>query len=141
MKQRLTVRPALVRLALLLALLGSGGAALAQSSDLNTVREASQNGPPREAEGQGAAAALNADIIARNAEAAARDRAADEEYARKQREFEARKKADAAAYARALADYEAKKAAVERQRQADLAAWQARVAACKAGDRSACAPQ
>ena len=128
-------------MALLGALLGAAGAALAQTSDLNTVREASQNSPPPEAEGEGAAAALNADIIARNAEAAARDRAADEEYARQQRAFEARKKADAAAYAQALADYEARKAAVERQRQADLAAWQAQVAACKAGDRTACAPK
>lgn len=97
--------------------------------------------PPREPEGVGAAEALNADINARNAEAAARDRAAEEEYARKQREYEAKKKADAAAYARALADYDARKAALERKRQADLAAWQAQVAACKGGDKSACAPK
>ncbi|MFZ4606143.1 MAG: hypothetical protein ACOYM5_07780 [Caulobacter sp.] len=145
--------------ALILALtapLAIGAGALAQSTDFDRIRAASDNAPPvppppappapqalppKPIEGVGAAEALNADINARNAEAAARDRAADEEYARKQREYEARKKADAAAYAKALADYEARKAAVERQRQADLAAWQAQVAACKAGDKTACAPK
>lgn len=141
----------------MIAPLALAGSALAQDSDYNKVRRASENGPPpapaariaaepaaeppSPPEGIGAAEALNADINARNAEAAARDRAADAEYARKQRAYEAKKKADAAAYARALADYEAQKAAVERKRQADLAAWQAQVAACKAGDRSACAPK
>lgn len=123
------------------------GGALAQGSDYDKIRQASTNQPSpppqaaRPVEGVEAAEALNADINARNAEAAARDRAAEEAYARRRRAYEAKKKADAAAYARALAEYEARKAAVERQRQADLAAWQARVAACKAGDQSACAPK
>lgn len=143
-------RTARLGLTVLLAasLAAAGGVALAQSTDYDKIRQASANTspppPPQAAkpmEGVEAAEALNADINARNAEAAARDRAAEEAYARRQREYEAKKKADAAAYAKALADYEAQKAAVERKRQADLAAWQAQVAACKAGDRMACAPK
>jgi len=119
-------------LCLLLAIAGPAGQARAQPLD---------NGPPPKPEGLEAAETLNADINARNAEAAARDRAAAADYARRQRAYEARLKADAAAHAAALAEYGAKKAAVERQRQADLAAWKAQVAACKAGDKTACAPR
>lgn len=114
----------------------TGQMALARETDNSRTRVA----PPPPLEGLGAAEALNADINARNAEAAARDREADAEYARKQREYEAKTRADAAAYAKALAAYEARKAAIERQHQADLAAWRARVEACKAGDKTACAP-
>lgn len=88
-----------------------------------------------------ASEALNAGVNAANAAAEARDAARKAEFERRQAAYEARKKADAEAYARAVADYEAKKAAVERQRQADLAAWQAQVEACKAGDKTACAPR
>jgi hypothetical protein len=88
-----------------------------------------------------ASEALNAEVNAANAAADARDVARKAEFERRQAEYEAKKKADAEAYARAVADYEARKAAVERQRQADLAAWQAQVEACKAGDKTACAPK
>lgn len=84
---------------------------------------------------------LNAEVNGRNAEAEARDRAKDAEYQRQQRAYEARKKADAEAYARAQAEYERKKAEVEAKRKADLEAWQRAVEACKAGDKTACAPK
>lgn len=127
-----------------------GGPAVAQSTDYDKVRGASENAAPPKVvapaapvvpDGLDAAERLNADINTRNAEAAARDAAADAEYARRDREYEAKKKADAAAYTRALAAYEAQKAAVEAQRQAELAAWRAQVEACKAGDKTACAPK
>lgn len=88
-----------------------------------------------------ASEALNAEVTRRNAEAAARDQARKDAFARQQREYEARKKSDAAAYARAQAEYQRQKAAVEAQRQRDLRAWEAQVAACKAGDKTACAPK
>ena len=84
---------------------------------------------------------LNAEISRRNAEAEGRETAREAEYARQMREYEARKSADAEAYARAQADYARKTAEVEAQRQRDLAEWEARVAACKAGDETACAPR
>lgn len=62
--------------------------------------------------------------------------------------YEARKKAVAdqqaasqRAYDQALADHQAKLAALARQAEEDQARWRAAVAACKAGDRSQCAPQ
>ncbi|HRD28780.1 MAG TPA: hypothetical protein PLO65_10820, partial [Caulobacter sp.] len=67
------------------ACLASAGPALAQSAEPASVRSLSENAPPpppKPMEGVEAAEALNADINARNAEAAARDRAAAEDYAR-----------------------------------------------------------
>ncbi|HEX2560309.1 MAG TPA: hypothetical protein VHK87_09525, partial [Phenylobacterium sp.] len=81
--------------------------------------------------------ALNREISDRNAAAQAREEAAKAKYQADLAAFEAQQKA----YRDAVAATEAEAARRKAQYEADRAAWQAQVAACTAGDRSACAKQ
>lgn len=79
--------------------------------------------------------ALNREISDRNAAAEAREQAANAKYQADLAAFEAQQKA----YRDAVAATEAEASRRKAQYEADRAAWQAQVAACKAGQRSACA--
>ncbi|MFC3080261.1 hypothetical protein ACFODL_19340 [Phenylobacterium terrae] len=79
--------------------------------------------------------ALNRQISERNAAAQAREKAAEARHQAAMAAFEAQQKA----YREAVAATEAEAARRKAQYEADRAAWQAQVAACKSGDRSACA--
>lgn len=90
--------------------------------------------------------ALNAEVTARAAAVAARNRAAFADHQAQVAEYEAAKAAIAAnakaandAYAASLAAHQAAIDAIDRKQAADMADWQARVKACKSGDRSQCA--
>lgn len=83
---------------------------------------------------------LNADINARNAAIEARNRKAEADFKAAQAAREAEIKANKASYDREMAAYQARVAAQEAANAKAQADWEAAVKACKAGDKSKCAP-
>lgn len=82
---------------------------------------------------------LNAEVNARNAAAAERDRKRDADYRAAKAAREAEILANQQAHEREMAAYRAKVAAAEAAAAKARADWEAAVAACKAGDKSKCA--